>query len=84
MKVAYYSPLPPERTGIADYSALLLPELQRRLDVESSAAESGARLAGPTRPLPHRATTRTRMAGSSPLFDGAAASSCFTTSSSTT
>ena len=34
MKVAYYSPLPPERTGIADYSALLLPELQRRLDVE--------------------------------------------------
>ena len=34
MKVAYYSPLPPERTGIADYSALLLPELQRRLEVE--------------------------------------------------
>jgi glycosyltransferase involved in cell wall biosynthesis len=34
MKVAYYSPLPPERTGIADYSALLLPELQRRLDVQ--------------------------------------------------
>ena len=34
MKVAYYSPLPPERTGIADYSALLLPELQGRLDVE--------------------------------------------------
>ena len=34
MKVAYYSPLPPERTGIADYSALLLPELRRRLDVE--------------------------------------------------
>ena len=33
MKVAYYSPLPPERSGIADYSALLLPELQKRLDV---------------------------------------------------
>src|SRR5438093_4636983 len=33
MKVAYYSPLPPERTGIADYSALLLPALERRLDV---------------------------------------------------
>ena len=33
MKVAYYSPLPPERTGVADYSALLLPALQRRLDV---------------------------------------------------
>jgi glycosyltransferase involved in cell wall biosynthesis len=33
MKVAYYSPLPPERTGIADYSALLLPELRRHFDV---------------------------------------------------
>jgi glycosyltransferase involved in cell wall biosynthesis len=33
VKVAYYSPLPPERTGVADYSALLLPELERRLDV---------------------------------------------------
>ena len=34
MKVAYYSPLPPERSGIADYSALLLPALRERLDVE--------------------------------------------------
>jgi glycosyltransferase involved in cell wall biosynthesis len=33
LKVAYFSPLPPERSGIADYSALLLPVLQRRLDV---------------------------------------------------
>jgi glycosyltransferase involved in cell wall biosynthesis len=33
MRVAYFSPLPPERSGIADYSALLLPALQRRLDV---------------------------------------------------
>ncbi len=33
MKVAYYSPLPPERSGIADYSALLVPALRRRLDV---------------------------------------------------
>lgn len=33
MKVAYYSPLPPERSGIADYSALLLPALERRMDV---------------------------------------------------
>src|SRR5258705_565038 len=32
--IAYYSPMPPERSGIADYSALLLPALQRRLDVE--------------------------------------------------
>lgn len=34
MKVAYYSPLPPERTGAADYSVLLLPALRDRMDVE--------------------------------------------------
>ena len=34
MRVAYYSPLPPERSGIADYSALLLPALERLLDIE--------------------------------------------------
>jgi glycosyltransferase involved in cell wall biosynthesis len=34
MNVAYYSPLPPSRSGIADYSALLLPALQERIDVE--------------------------------------------------
>lgn len=33
MRVAYFSPLPPEQTGIADYSALLLPALRERLDV---------------------------------------------------
>ena len=33
MRVAYFSPLPPERSGIADYSALLVPALQERLDV---------------------------------------------------
>ena len=35
MKVAYFSPLPPERSGIADYSALLLPALEKRLDVKA-------------------------------------------------
>ena len=34
MKVAYYSPLPPEQSGIADYSALLLPALERRVEIE--------------------------------------------------
>ena len=34
MRVAYFSPMPPERTGVADYSALLLPALRRKLDVE--------------------------------------------------
>lgn len=33
MKVAYYSPLPPSRSGIADYSTLLLPALRERIDV---------------------------------------------------
>ena len=33
MKVAYFSPLPPERSGVADYSALLLPALQQRMEV---------------------------------------------------
>jgi glycosyltransferase involved in cell wall biosynthesis len=33
MKVAYYSPLPPSRSGVADYGALLLPELSKRVDV---------------------------------------------------
>jgi glycosyltransferase involved in cell wall biosynthesis len=34
VKVAYYSPLPPERSGVADYSAMLLPELQQRLEID--------------------------------------------------
>jgi glycosyltransferase involved in cell wall biosynthesis len=33
VKVAYYSPLPPSRSGIADYSTLLLPALRERIDV---------------------------------------------------
>jgi glycosyltransferase involved in cell wall biosynthesis len=33
VRIAYYSPLPPERSGIADYSALLLPALEQRLEV---------------------------------------------------
>jgi glycosyltransferase involved in cell wall biosynthesis len=33
VRVAYFSPMPPERSGIADYSALLLPALRARTDV---------------------------------------------------
>ncbi len=33
MKVAYFSPMPPEKSGVADYSALLLPALEERIDV---------------------------------------------------
>ena len=33
-RLAYVSPLPPERTGIADYSAELLPELAHYYDID--------------------------------------------------
>lgn len=34
MKLAWFSPMPPERSGIADYSALVLSELRSRIEVE--------------------------------------------------
>jgi glycosyltransferase involved in cell wall biosynthesis len=34
VKLAYYSPLPPERSGISDYSTLLLPALRERIHVD--------------------------------------------------
>ncbi len=42
MKVAYYSPLAPSRSGIADYSALLVPALEERVE-ELVLAEPGKR-----------------------------------------
>ncbi|MDD5033482.1 MAG: glycosyltransferase [Methylococcaceae bacterium] len=39
LKLAFVSPLPPERTGIADYSAELLPELARHYDIEVVVAQ---------------------------------------------
>jgi glycosyltransferase involved in cell wall biosynthesis len=33
VKVAYASPMPPQRSGIADYSALLVPALRERIDL---------------------------------------------------
>lgn len=39
-KLAYISPLPPERSGISDYSAELLPELARHYDIEVIVAQS--------------------------------------------
>ena len=41
MRVAYFSPMPPEASGIADYSALLLPALRRHVDV--TVVKRGAR-----------------------------------------
>lgn len=40
MRLAYYSPMPPSRSGIADYSALLLPALRQRIQ-EVVVAEPG-------------------------------------------
>jgi len=34
MRVAYFSPMPPARSGIADYSAALVPSLGRLVDLE--------------------------------------------------
>lgn len=41
VRLDYYSPLPPERTGIADYSLELLPDLERRFDIRLRAADDG-------------------------------------------
>lgn len=38
-RLAYVSPLPPERSGISDYSAELLPELARYYDIEVVVAQ---------------------------------------------
>ena len=37
VRLDYFSPLPPERSGISEYSVLLLAELERRFDVEIGA-----------------------------------------------
>ena len=34
VRVAYFSPMPPEASGIADYSALLVPALREHVDVD--------------------------------------------------
>ena len=40
-RLAYISPLPPEKSGIADYSAELVPELARFYDVELIVGQDG-------------------------------------------
>lgn len=50
MRVAWFSPLPPQRSGVADYCAELLPYLARHMDLELFAADpaehEGTPLAG--------------------------------------
>ncbi|TIR62559.1 MAG: hypothetical protein E5X12_01515, partial [Mesorhizobium sp.] len=38
-KLAYFSPLPPERSGIAGFSVELLPELARHYDIDVIVAQ---------------------------------------------
>jgi len=61
VRVAYYSPLPPQRSGIADYSALLLPALRRRFDVV---------VAGRRRPLLRRTDVALYHVGNNPQAHG--------------
>jgi glycosyltransferase involved in cell wall biosynthesis len=44
MTVSFWSPLPPARTGVADYSAVLLPALRRHGQVEVAAEAGGVTL----------------------------------------
>ena len=41
LRIAYFSPLPPERSGIADYSRELLPHLAREAEIVLYAADPG-------------------------------------------
>ena len=49
-RLAYVSPLPPERSGIADYSAALAPELARYYEVELVVAQTDAQLSDEAKP----------------------------------
>ena len=51
LRLAYFSPLPPARSGIADYSADLLPALAGRADVTLFSDEPDAPGGLPRRPL---------------------------------
>jgi glycosyltransferase involved in cell wall biosynthesis len=42
LKIAYFSPLPPQRTGIADYSAELLPHLAQEAKITLFVSEASA------------------------------------------
>ncbi len=54
MKVGFFSPLPPARTGVADYSAGLLEALRRRGTVEVNAADADVALYHLGNNLEHR------------------------------
>lgn len=53
-RLAYVSPLPPERSGIADYSAELVPELARYYDIDVIVAQEQVSDAWVTSNFPQR------------------------------
>ena len=55
-RLAYVSPLPPERSGIADYSAELVPELARYYDIEVIVAQEHISDAWVTSNFPQRSS----------------------------
>ena len=85
VKVAYFSPMPPEASGIADYSALLLPALREHVDVDGREARDEAPAARHRpRRLPHRQQPRRARLDPRRPAARAGRSSSSTTSSSTT
>ena len=56
-KLAYVSPLPPEKSGISDYSAELLPELSRFYEIEIITDQEAIQPAWLRDSFPIRATT---------------------------
>lgn len=59
LRLAYFSPMPPDRSGIADYSAELLPHLAKLADVtiftdDPGTAQSSGLTVRPTSDYPHR------------------------------
>ncbi len=54
MKVGFFSPLPPARTGVADYSAALLAAMRKHGTVEVGAADSDVALYHVGNNLQHR------------------------------
>lgn len=65
MQIAYYSPLPPAKTGIADYSAALLEQLTRVAEVETIASAKAAKTAKTN----HRSVAAIYQFGNNPHHD---------------
>ena len=74
MRIAFFSPLPPAKSGIADYSAALLGEMKQLANVETFTERPGHLRPGVLRhlPLPDRQQSVAHRA----LRDGTGNSGC--------